>query len=105
MPHLSSHDGVITTIPITATYAVASNCTGRATVTVDGRSRNLAFVVTSTGFLNLNQTTGVIAEGFGVKQGSPTCTNAGVKGSFGFKQPASSSQARPSQARWLSSVS
>ena len=24
-------------------------------------------------------------DGFGVKQGSPTCTNAGVKGSFGFE--------------------
>jgi hypothetical protein len=82
---LASHDGVITTVPITATYAVASNCTGRATVTVDSHSENLAFVVTSTGFLNVNQTTGVIAEGLGVKQGSPTCTNAGVKGRFGFQ--------------------
>ena len=24
-------------------------------------------------------------DGFGVKQGSPTCTNAGVEGSFGFE--------------------
>jgi hypothetical protein len=79
----ASHDGVITTVPITATYAVASNCTGRATVTLDGRSENLAFVVTSTGFLNVNLTTGVTAEGSAVKQGSPTCSNAGVKGSFG----------------------
>ena len=81
----SSHDGVITTVAITAAYAVASNCTGRAKVTVDGRSGNLAFVVTSTGFLNVNQTTGVTSEGFAVKQGSPTCTNAGVKGTFGFE--------------------
>jgi hypothetical protein len=81
----ASHDGVITTVPITATYAVASNCTGRGTVTVGSRSANLAFVVTSTGFLNVNQTTGVTAEGFGVKQGSPTCTNAGVQGNFGFE--------------------
>jgi len=28
---------------------------------------------------------GVTADGFGVKQGSPTCTNAGVKGSFVFE--------------------
>jgi hypothetical protein len=42
-------------------------------------------VVTSTGFLNVNQTTGVTAEGLGVKQGSPTCTNAGVQGRFGFE--------------------
>ena len=81
----ASHNGVITTIPITATYAVASNCIGRATVTIGGRSENIHFVVTSTGFLNINQTTGVTAEGFAVKQGSPTCTNAGVVGSFGFE--------------------
>jgi hypothetical protein len=37
------------------------------------------------GFFNVNQTTGVTSEGFGVKQGSPTCTNAGVEGSFGFE--------------------
>jgi hypothetical protein len=77
----SSHDGVITTVPVTGTYTVASNCTVVAIALGD----NIAFVVTSTGFLNVNQTTGVTAEGFGVKQGSPTCTNAGVKGRFGFE--------------------
>jgi hypothetical protein len=77
----SSHDGVITTVHVTGTYTVASNCTVAAVALGD----NLAFVVTSTGFLNVNQTTGVTAEGFAVKQGSPTCTNAGVKGNFGFE--------------------
>ncbi|MGA7293803.1 MAG: hypothetical protein WBW53_09565 [Terriglobales bacterium] len=77
----SSHDGVITTVPVTGTYAVASNCT----VAAIALGENIAFVVTSTGFLSLNQTTGVTVEGPGVKQGSPTCTNAGVKGSFGFE--------------------
>jgi hypothetical protein len=81
----SSHDGVITTDPVTATYAVASNCTVTATVTIDGHQGNIAFVITPTGFLSVNQTTGVTAEGPGVKQGSPTCTNAGVQGSFGFE--------------------
>jgi hypothetical protein len=77
----SSHDGVITTIPVTGTYTVASNCTVAGIALGD----NLAFVVTSTGFLIVNQTTGVTAEGFGVKQGSPTCTNDRVEGSFGFE--------------------
>jgi hypothetical protein len=27
----------------------------------------------------------LFSEGFAVKQGSPTCTNAGGKGSFGFE--------------------
>jgi hypothetical protein len=40
-----------------------------------------SIVVTSTGFLALH----LFSEGFAVKQGSPNCTNAGVKGSFGFE--------------------
>jgi hypothetical protein len=74
----ASHDGVIATRPLTGTYAVASNCTG--TGTPAGGSR-FSIVVTSTGFLALH----LFAEGFAVKQGSPTCTNAGVAGSFGFE--------------------
>jgi hypothetical protein len=74
----ASHDGVIATESLTGIYAVASNCTGTGTPT--GASP-FSFVVTSTGFLALH----LFAEGFAVKQGSPTCTNAGVKGSFGFE--------------------
>ncbi|HYW37683.1 MAG TPA: hypothetical protein VE957_06180 [Terriglobales bacterium] len=74
----ASHDGVIATEPVTGTYAVASNCTGTGNPT--GLSP-FSIVVTSTGFLALH----LFAEGFAVKQGSPTCTNAGVKGSFGFE--------------------
>jgi hypothetical protein len=46
---------------------------------------NFSFVVTSTGFLLATQFPGATQEGFGVKQGSPTCTNAAVEGSFGFE--------------------
>ena len=81
----SSHDGVITTTPVNGTYAVDSNCTGRNTVKIDGQSLHVAFVVTSTGFLSLNETTGRTIEGPGVKQGFANCTNAGVTGSFGFE--------------------
>jgi len=84
----TSHDGVVTTESITATYAVHSNCTAKATVKVDGvLAGNIAFVVTSTGFLSLNLTPGGqrTLAGPGVEQGSPTCTNSGVEGSFGFE--------------------
>ena len=74
----ASHDGVIATASLTGTYAVASNCTGTGTPT--GGSR-FSIVVTSTGFLAVHP----FSEGFAVKQGSPTCTNAGVEGSFGFE--------------------
>jgi hypothetical protein len=74
----ASHDGVITTESVPGTYAVASNCTGMGTPA--GLSP-FSIVVTSTGFLAVHP----FSEGFAVKQGSPTCTNAGVQGSFGFE--------------------
>jgi hypothetical protein len=74
----ASHDGVIVTAPLTGTYTVASNCTG--TGYPDGGSP-FSFVVTSTGFLALH----LFAEGFAVKQGSSSCTNARLEGSFGFE--------------------
>jgi hypothetical protein len=74
----ASHDGVIVTEPLTGTYAVAWNCTGTGN---PKGGTPFSFVVTSTGFLAAH----LFGEGFAVKQGSPTCTNAGVKGSFGFE--------------------
>ena len=74
----ASHDGVITTFSFTGIYAIASNCTGTGIPT--GGSP-FSIVVTSTGFLALH----LFSEGFAVKQGSPTCTNAGLEGSFGFE--------------------
>jgi hypothetical protein len=74
----ASHDGVIATESLTGTYAVASNCTGTGNPT--GGSA-FSIVVTSTGFLAVHP----FSEGFAVKQGSPTCTNAGIQGSFGFE--------------------
>jgi hypothetical protein len=74
----ASHDGVITTFSFIGTYAVASNCTGTGIPT---GGNPFSFVVTSTGFLAIH----LFSEGSAVKQGSPTCTNAGLKGSFGFE--------------------
>jgi hypothetical protein len=74
----ASHDGVIVTESVTGTYTIASNCTGTGT---PAGGTPFSIVVTSTGFLALHP----FSEGFAVKQGSPTCTNAGVKGIFGFE--------------------
>ena len=74
----TSRDGVISTIPISGTYAIASNCTG--TGTPSGASP-FSIVITPKGFLALH----LLAEGFAIKQGSPSCHNAGVQGSFGFE--------------------
>jgi hypothetical protein len=74
----ASHDGVTDTESLTGIYTVASNCTGTGTPT---GATPFSIVVTSTGFLALHP----FSEGFAVKQGSPTCANAGVQGSFGFE--------------------
>ncbi len=74
----ASHDGMIATDHLTGTYAIASNCTGTGTPT---GAIPFSIVVTSTGFLALH----LFSEGFAVQQGSPTCTNAGVEGRFGFE--------------------
>lgn len=74
----ASHDGIIATSSLGGTYAISSDCTGLGT---PAAGSSFSIVVTSTGFLALHP----FSEGFAVKQGSATCTNAGVKGSFGFE--------------------
>ena len=80
-----SHDGVLSTEPLTATYVVAPDCTVTATVTVGENSQNIALVVTPKGFFSLIQRTSVTTEGFALKQGAAACTNAGAEGTFGFE--------------------
>jgi len=75
---IASHDGVIVTAPLSGTYTIASNCTGTGT---PAAGVPFSIMVTSTGFVGLH----LLAEGFAVQQGSATCTNAGVKGRFGFE--------------------
>jgi hypothetical protein len=49
-------DGVVSTESLTATYAVASNCTVTARVRVGSHAAvNVSFVVTPAGFLFLHQ--------------------------------------------------
>ena len=74
----ASHGGVIATESLTGTYTIASNCIGTGSPT--GASP-FSIVVTSKGFLAVH----AFSEGFAVKQGSPTCNNAGVEGRFGFE--------------------
>jgi hypothetical protein len=74
----ASHDGVIVTDPLAGTYTIAKNCTGTGT---PAGGSPFSIVVTSTGFLAVHP----FSEGFAVKQGSPACTNDGVKGTYGFE--------------------
>jgi len=82
---ISNQDGVIETGSISGTYAVASHCTATGTVTdhLHKTTHSLSAVVSSTGGVQLvSGKTGATNGGFLVAQGSPTCTNAGLKGSF-----------------------
>jgi len=74
----ASHEGVIVTASLNGTYTVDSNCTGTG---IPSGGSPFSIVVTSTGFLAVHP----FSEGFAVKQGSLTCTNATVTGSFGFQ--------------------
>jgi len=74
----ASHEGVIATSSLSGTYTISADCTGTGTPT--GASP-FSIVVTSRGFLAVH----AFSEGFAVKQGSRTCTNADVVGSFGFE--------------------
>jgi hypothetical protein len=82
-----STDGVIETGSVSGTYAVASNCTVTGTSTVEGgKAHPFSAVVTSTGGVKeVDGHTGATTGGSVLAQGSPTCTNAGVKGSFGLE--------------------
>jgi hypothetical protein len=75
---VASHNGVTAHQSLSGTYTIAPNCTGTG---IPAGGSPFSIVVTSTGFLALH----LFAEGFAVKQGSATCSNAGVKGSFGFE--------------------
>jgi hypothetical protein len=83
----NSTDGVIETGAVSGTYAVASNCTVTGTSTVEGgKSHPFSAVVTSSGGLKeVDGNTGATTGGLALAQGSPVCTNAGLKGSFGFE--------------------
>jgi hypothetical protein len=74
----ASHEGVIATEFLSGTYTVASNCTGLGAPT---GATPFSIAVTSTGFLAVH----TFSEGFAVRQGSPDCTNEGVKGGFAFE--------------------
>ena len=64
---------------------MAPNCTVAATFDLGIMQNKFSMLLTSAGFLYTSQWAGATTEGFGVKEGSPTCTKAGVTGRYGFE--------------------
>jgi hypothetical protein len=79
--------GVISSnVALTGTYSVKTNCTGTAKITA-GSSAKFSLVVVSNGAqIELTRTdAGTSQYGYALAQGTATCTNAGVKNTFGFR--------------------
>ncbi len=83
----TSKGGVVQNGPVSGTYQVSTNCTGSGTVVLGGKTRHLNLDVTSggAGFDFIQTDSGRTLSGFAIAQGKPTCTDAGVKGTYGFQ--------------------
>ena len=81
----SINGGTFPFVSISGTYAVASNCTGAGKITINSKTQNFYFVVTSAGLRVVSGKTGDTQAGFIVAQGSESCTNVGIKGNFGVE--------------------
>lgn len=82
-----SDAGVISAnVALTGTYSIKTNCTGTATIT-SGSSANFSLVVVSIGaqFEFTRTDAGTSQYGYALAQGKAICTNAGIKGTFGFR--------------------
>lgn len=83
-----SDAGVISSnVALTGRYSVNTNCSGTATITSNGSSANLSLVVVSNGkqFEITRTDAGTSQYGYALAQGKATCTNAGIKNTFGFR--------------------
>jgi hypothetical protein len=82
-----SNDGVITSnVSISGSYALNKNCTGTATITpAGGTASNYSLIVIGTGIQMIETDAGYTEYGYAQAQGSANCSNAGIKGTFGFR--------------------
>jgi hypothetical protein len=85
----NSTAGVINSnVALTGTYSVKTNCTGTTTITPSGgTATNFSLVVVSYGgqFEITETKAGSSQYGYALAQGNATCTNAGIKNTFGFR--------------------
>lgn len=79
--------GVISSVTLTGTYSVKTNCTGKAVITSGGSVSNFGLVIVSNGvqFEITRIDAGTSQYGYALAQGNAICTNAGIKNTFGFR--------------------
>lgn len=84
-----SENGTVTAeAPLTGTYTVRANCTGKATVTPKGGSAshfNFTIVSDQTAAQLDVTDSGTVESGFAQAQGSATCTTKGLQGTYGLQ--------------------
>lgn len=79
----TSSGGVVATGPVSGTYAVASNCSVTGTYTIGSQTHPFSGVVGSNGkMVEADGKPGATDGGILVAKGTPTCTNAGIAGTF-----------------------
>jgi len=82
-----SQGGSIASFSFTGTYSVNADCTGTGTLNNNGGgSTSFAFVVDASGthIDTVSTDAGSTSASEAMAQGTPTCTLAGVKGTYGF---------------------
>ena len=84
-----SNVGVISSsVALTGTYSITTTCTGTATITPSGfpaAKYNLTVVSAGKQIELVGTTTGTTEFGYALARGTGTCTDAAVKGTFGFQ--------------------
>lgn len=84
-----SDNGTVTAdVPVTGTYTVRANCTGKAKITPKGGSAshfNFTIVSGGTGVQLVVTDSGTVESGFAQAQGAATCTTKGVQGTYGLQ--------------------
>lgn len=73
-------------VPLTGTYSVTATCSGKFTITA-GTTANFGLVVVSNGgqFEITETDAGTSQYGYALARGKATCTNAGIKNTYGFR--------------------
>jgi hypothetical protein len=83
-----SNDGAISSnVTLTGTYSIKPACTGTATITPSGfptAKYNLTVVATGKQIEMVDTDAGTTQFGYALARGNSACTNAAIKGTFGF---------------------